>query len=238
MSLTTLVPIGSKTKSISVLPSESGFILCTGSWDEVVNSINVFSISFDRAVMDESPNLDSSKFSVKHLKTIGDIQGDINSMQIIDGNELIYGTSLGEAKRIQMNGNGLVLSQHESPCVSIDYLDGKILAVHEDGYIYNSSTRLGFACTQGKWLNQNEFLVATSNSKVIHLDGRSNNAFLVSHRRIQTRPLSILCLDINRDVSDRIFCTGDDEGSVSLWDLRNPYQPVAQDNTNCSPGTA
>jgi len=251
MSLLTTIPVGSKTLSLSLFPSEliNEFLLATGSWDisNHGNKIDLFALRCDPEVMDSSANMETGQFVVERLRTVGEL-GDVHALRHLDGRTLMYGTTKGVVGVLR---DGVKeLPWHVLPsgatCVSLDVLpkEHQVAAAFEDGSVlfgvvtYRKPVRylkLPFCNvpTQIKVVGEQEAIVATSNSKLHFLDTRTSSiqsSVTVVPLLNTQKQLRITTVDSDPSQIPWLFCTGDAEGLVRFWDRRNSTFPFAISN--------
>lgn len=240
MSLITVVPVGSKTRSVALAAAFASdeFLLATGSWDQDSNTLGLYSITFNAGEMDEAASLDQCQFAVQRTRTV-DVAADVRCMQFLSADRLVYGLADGAVGCLGDAG-GAEVTRHSSAVTGLDLSGEAILSCSEDGHVMISaptSTASSldlpriFQPTQLRWTGSHTFAVGTANSKVLLYDSRtmkSASSLTFAQRMNPAKQLKIRAVDSDPAAAEWLLGTGDDDGMVRLWDLRNPEQPLTQ----------
>lgn len=251
MSLITPIRTGSKCTAVAVTTSTNadGFILATGikgSLPDKSGSLKFHTLNVDSRAMDEAGSLDSFQFIVTpEPSRIPLDSGDVTFMKWSpDGGSLLVGTSSGkiltmdqEFRPLQSFGGGSF-----GACQSLDILDNhSVIATFQNdslGLVKNNIYAGAQKCRsplQTVFLDENTWAVSTAVSKIHLYDTRTMKISSSIRHRSQldvSKPLKIRSIDFNRNSSDCwLLASGDDEGRVSLWDMRNTSCPILHTET-------
>ncbi|XP_041975011.1 nucleoporin Nup43 isoform X1 [Aricia agestis] len=221
----------------------------TGSWDDDVNSIKVWTL--------ESQNEDDEAEYPRELSAYK-VEGDVTQIRFLDKTNIAVSISNGDVKIINVSAYDRQIPLREincwkkihnfgeevCSCTSLDTMEGELASIGEDGQINIYSTRRGEVSRTIKeadscslhsicFLKLNEIITGNLRGHMKIWDIRSSNDKPAASFLLSGDDLAANCI-IRHPTQPHIILAGSESGAIALWDLRMNQFPTSLLNAHAA----
>ncbi|CAH0405580.1 unnamed protein product [Chilo suppressalis] len=229
--------VSQKINKIRWIPEEYIEANCffTGSWDDDVNSIKVWTLESNQEEEDIEYPRPLSEFIV---------DGDVTEIQFVDSTKIAVSTSNGDVKLLEIsvydkksplreihswkNLHNFGLDQ--CSCTSLHILDGDIATIGEDGNVNILNSRRGEisyrivgadSCSLHSvcFIKHTEVITGNLRGHMKIWDLRTNINKPAASFLLAGDEMAATCI-LNHPTQPHIILAGSESGSLAVWDLR------------------
>lgn len=229
--------VSQKISKIRWIPEEYAETNCffTGSWDDDVNSIKVWTL--------ESPHEEEE---IEYPRTLSEfvVDGDVTEIKFTDKTKIAVSTSNGDVKLLDVSvydkksplrevyawKNLHNFEAEQCSCTSLDTLEGDIATIGEDGAINVLNSRRGEvsrtisgadSCSLHSicFIKHSEVITGNLRGHMKIWDLRSNTNKPAASFLLAGDEMAATCI-LNHPTQPHIVIAGSESGSLAIWDLR------------------
>ncbi|XP_011555757.3 nucleoporin Nup43 [Plutella xylostella] len=236
--------VSQKISRVRWIPEEYVETKCffTGSWDDDVNSVKVWSLESRE---DEEATYPRQLSEYK-------VSGDVTELKFVENNRIIVSTSDGSVRLLEVSAYDKQSPLKEiytwknlhkygpnnsCSCTSADTLEGDVVTVGEDGNINILNCRRGDvtktftaadSCTLHAvcFMNHHEVITGNLRGHMKIWDLRSTNNKPTASFLLSGDEQAATCL-IHHPTQPHIILAGSESGSLAVWDLRMNSYPTS-----------